>query len=137
MVDPDKVYLMTKAALFEEKEQKNALKTVSFRRKDYIFYHMLIVMLSASVGYAMIVGGVLFLVIMANDLLVLSVGEMLLILAGVILGYIVLLIIYYMVSHKYYGERHVKARQEVKKYQMILKQLSDLVDKEEKQEQKA
>ena len=28
MVDPDKVYLMTKAALFEEKEQKNALKTV-------------------------------------------------------------------------------------------------------------
>lgn len=137
MVDPDKVYLMTKAALFEEKEQKNALKTVSFRRKDYIFYHMLIVMVAATVGYAMLVGVVLFLVIMANDLLVLNVGEMLLILAGVILGYVVLLIIYYMVAHKYYGEKHVKARQEVKKYQIVLRQLSDLVDKEEKQELKS
>ncbi len=133
MVDPDKVYLMTKAAQFEDKEQKNALKTVSFRRKDYIFYHMLIVMVSATVGYAMLVGMVLFLVIMANDLLVLNVGEMFLILAGVLLGYAVLLIIYYMVSHKYYGEKHVKARQEVKKYQQVLKQLSELVETEEKQ----
>ena len=126
MVNTDKVYLMTQAAIFEQKEKNNALKVVTYRRKDYILSHMLLVMLSASVAYFVLVAAVMFMVIMAYEQIVLNVGEMVLIIAGVLLGYIVLLIVYYMVSHKYYGEKHVKARQNVRKYLAILKAIQDM-----------
>ena len=126
MVNTDKVYLMTQAAIFEQKEKNNALKVVTYRRKDYILSHMLLVMLSASVAYFVLVAAVMFMVIMAYEQIVLNVGEMVLIIAGVLLGYIVLLIVYYMVSHKYYGEKHVKARQDVRKYLAILKAIQDM-----------
>lgn len=126
MVNTDKVYLMTQAAIFEQKEKNNALKVVTYRRKDYILSHMLLVMLSASVAYFVLVAAVMFMVIMAYEQIVLNVGEMVLIIAGVLLGYIVLLIVYYMVSHKYYGEKHVKARQDVRKYLAILKAIQEM-----------
>ena len=133
MVDSEKVYLMTKAALFEQKEEKGALKIVSYRRKDYILYHMLLVMLSATVAYGIFVGLLLFMVIMANESIVLNVGEMLMILFGVIAGYAIVLIFYFLVSHKYFGEKHVKARQDVKKYVIMLNQLKEYRDRLEKQ----
>ena len=126
MVNTDKVYLMTQAAIFEQKEKNNALKVVTYRRKDYILSHMLLVMLSASVAYFVLVAAVMFMIIMAYEQIVLNVGEMVLIIAGVLLGYIVLLIVYYMVSHKYYGEKHVKARQDVRKYLAILKAIQEM-----------
>ena len=126
MVNTDKVYLMTQAAIFEQKEKNNALKVVTYRRKDYILSHVLLVMLSASVAYFVLVAAVMFMVIMAYEQIVLNVGEMVLIIAGVLLGYIVLLIVYYMVSHKYYGEKHVKARQDVRKYLAILKAIQEM-----------
>ena len=124
---------MTKAALFEQKEEKGALKIVSYRRKDYILYHMLLVMLSATVAYGIFVGLLLFMVIMANESIVLNVGEMLMILFGVIAGYAIVLIFYFLVSHKYFGEKHVKARQDVKKYVIMLNQLKEYRDRLEKQ----
>ena len=123
MVDPEKVRLMTQAAIFEQKERNDALRIVSFRRKDYIVYHMLGVMLAATIAYFTLVGAMFFMIIMAYEEIVLSVGQMILILAGVALGYLVILGIYYVVSHKYYGEKHVRARKEVVKYLAILREL--------------
>ena len=123
MVDPEKVRLMTQAAIFEQKERNDALRIVSFRRKDYIVYHMLGVMLAATIAYFTLVGAMFFMIIMAYEEIVLSVGQMILILAGVALGYLVILGIYYVVSHKYYGEKHVRARKEVVRYLAILHEL--------------
>lgn len=126
MVDVDKVYLMTKAALFEKKEEKGAIKVVGYRRKDYILYHMLLVFLSVSAAYALIVGTIFFMIVMAHDEIVLNVGEMLVITLGIIVIYLVVMVIYYMISHKYYGEKHVRARQAVKTYLGDLRALEHL-----------
>ncbi|MBO4410731.1 MAG: hypothetical protein IKY02_02250 [Lachnospiraceae bacterium] len=132
MVDPEKVYLMTKAAAFEKREAKNALRIVNYRRKDYILSRMLLVLLSATIAYAILVGTVIFLVIMANEALVLSVTEMVFILLAILAGYIVVLLFYYVVSHKFYGERHVKARREVKQYLTVLHALNRIQEEQSK-----
>lgn len=124
MIQPEKVYLMTKAAAFEKREAHRALKIVNYRRKDYILSRMLLVLLSVTIAYAILVATAIFLVIMANDSLVLSVMEMVFILLGIIAGYVVVLLFYYVVSHKFYGERHLKARRDVKKYLAVINALN-------------
>ena len=133
MINTQQVYLMTKAAIFEDKEKNGALKIVSYRRQDYILYHMLFIMLSVTFAYAIFVGAVLFMIVMAYESLILNTAQMVLILIAIILGYIIVLTIYYMISHKYYGEKHVKARQDVLKYLSLLRQIRDLQDEQERQ----
>ena len=130
MVNTDKVYLMTKAAIFEEKEQNGAIKIVTYRRQDYILYHMLLILLSASLGYFILVGTVMFMVVMAYDSIVLNVSQMIIILLAVVVGYILVLVAYYIISHKYYGDKHVKARQDIRQYLNIIRALRALEEEE-------
>lgn len=133
MVNIDKVYLMTKAAIFE-KRQKDVLSIVTYRRKDYILYHMLGVMLAVTAAYAVIVGTILFMIVMAYEELILNTAEALVIVIGVILIYMILLVIYYLLSHKYYGEKHVAARHAVTEYLSYLRGIKELEADEEEQE---
>ncbi len=137
MINTVRIYLMTKAAIFEDKEQNQALKIVSYRRQDYILYHMLFIMLSVTGAYAILVGAVLFMIVMAYESLILNTAQMVLILIAIILGYIIVLTAYYMISHKYYGEKHVRARQEVLKYLSVLRQLRDLQEEEDRKNQES
>ena len=129
MVNIDKVYLMTKAAIFEER-QKDVLSIVTYRRKDYILY----VMLAVTAAYAVIVGTILFMIVMAYEELILNTAEALVIVIGVILIYMILLVIYYLLSHKYYGEKHVAARHAVTEYLSYLRGIKELEADEEEQE---
>ena len=129
MVAKDRLYQMTKAAVFEQKEQKRALRIVNYRRRDYILSRMLLVLLSVSVAYAVLVAAVMFMIIMAYESLILNVGQMILIAAAILVGYGLVLAFYYVVSHKYFGEKHVKACRDVKEYLRILKAI-EKIDKE-------
>jgi len=126
MVNEERVYLMTKAALFEKKERKEALRIISYRRKDYILSRMLLTLLAVSVAYALLVAAGIFLVIMGSDTIVLNTPQMIMIGIIVIAVYIVVLIFYFTVSHKYFGERHVRARKEVRKYLSVLRALEKM-----------
>jgi len=126
MIDMNKVYYMTEAAIFEQKEKNESLKIIQYRRKDYILSHIILVFLSVTAAYTILVGLVLFLIIMAHDEIVLNVSQMVVILVGIVLLYLVILAFYYVVSHKYYGDKHVRARQKVKNYLDILRELEAL-----------
>lgn len=130
MVNTEKVYYMTKAAVFEQKEAKNALRIVSYRRKDYVLSHMLLALLAVSAAYAILVGSFLFLIVMGSDSVILNVSQMVLIIIAIVLGYALVLVFYYVISHKFYGEKHLKARQDVKGYLKIMKQI-DRINEEE------
>ena len=129
MVAKDRLYQMTKAAVFEQKEQKRALRIVNYRRRDYILSRMLLVLLSVSVAYAVLVAAIMFMIIMAYESLILNVGQMVLIAAGILVGYGLVLAFYYVVSHKYFGEKHVQACRDVKEYLKTLKAI-EKIDKE-------
>ena len=130
MVNTEKVRLMTKAAIFEGKEKNGAIRIVSFRRKDYIRYHMLFIMLSVTLAYAILVGAGFFMIVMAYDTLVLNISELILTLVILLIVYTLLLIFYYVVSHKYYGEKHIRARMEIGNYLLILKALREISENE-------
>ncbi|MBQ6542640.1 MAG: hypothetical protein IJL73_09240 [Lachnospiraceae bacterium] len=132
MVSKERLYQMTKAAVFEQKEKKRALRIVNYRRRDYILSRMLLVLLSVSVAYAVLIAAILFMIIMAYESLVLNVGEMILIIAGILIGYGLVLAFYYVVSHKYYGEKHVKACRDVKEYLRTLKNIEKIDRDQEK-----
>lgn len=110
MINKEKVYLMTKAAVFEKKEQKNALRIVSYRRKDYVQSRMLLALLSVSCAYAIFIGTIMFLIVMAFESVILNLTQMVFILIAIVLGYALVLAFYYVIAHKHYGEKHVKAR---------------------------
>ncbi|MBR3436714.1 MAG: hypothetical protein IKG97_03045 [Lachnospiraceae bacterium] len=135
MVSKERLYQMTKAAVFEQKEQKRALRIVNYRRRDYILSRMLLVLLSVSIAYAVLVAAILFMVIMAYESLILNVGQMILIVAGILIGYGLVLAFYYVVSHKYFGEKHVKACRDVKEYLRTLKAI-EKIDREQEKAQK-
>ncbi len=128
MVNPEKVRLMTKAAIFEKAEAQKTIQIVSYRRKDYILSRMLLVLLSATVGYFIIVGGLLFMIVMAYESIVLNTRQMILVIIAVLFFYAVVLIFYYMLSHKIYGERHVKARRDVRRYLLTMKKLQAMTE---------
>ena len=52
-----------------------------------------------------------------------------LIVAAILVGYGLVLAFYYVVSHKYFGEKHVKACRDVKEYLRTLKAI-EKIDKE-------
>ena len=135
MVSKDRLYQMTKAAVFEQKEQKRALRIVNYRRRDYILSRMLLVLLSVSIAYAVLVAAILFMIIMAYESLILNVGQMVLIIAGILLGYGLVLVFYYVISHKYFGEKHVKACRDVKEYLRTLKAI-EKIDRDQEKAQK-
>ncbi len=125
MVNAEKVYLMTQAAIFEEHEKDGAIKIVTYRRRDYILYHMLLVMFAATVAFALLVGVILLVTIMAHEEFVLNVAELIAIGAGVLIAYVLMMIAYFIFSHKHFGEKHVKARQDVKSYLFLLRKLEE------------
>ena len=135
MVSKERLYQMTKAAVFQQKEQKRALRIVNYRRRDYILSRMLLVLLSVSIAYAVLVAAILFMVIMAYESLILNVGQMILIVAGILIGYGLVLAFYYVVSHKYFGEKHVKACRDVKEYLRTLKAI-EKIDRDQEKAQK-
>ena len=136
MVSKDRLYQMTKAAVFEQKEQKRALRIVNYRRRDYILSRMLLVLLSVSIAYAVLVAAVMFMIIMAYESLILNVGQMILIIAGILIGYGLVLVFYYVISHKYFGEKHVKACRDVKEYLRTLKAI-EKIDRDQERAQRA
>ena len=132
MVNEEKVYLMTKAALFEKKEKTNALRVVSYRRKDYVLSRMLLTLFAVTVAYAILIAALFFVIIMASDTIVLNVRQMVMIAILIAAGYVVVLAFYYTVSHKYFGERHVRARKEVRRYLSVLRGLQKLESGQER-----
>ena len=77
----------------------------------------------------------MFMIIMAYESLILNVGQMILIIAGILIGYGLVLVFYYVISHKYFGEKHVKACRDVKDYLRILKTI-EKIDRDKEKAQK-
>ena len=86
-------------------------------------------------AFSVLVAAIMFMIIMAYESLILNVGQMILIIAGILIGYGLVLVFYYVISHKYFGEKHVKACRDVKDYLRILKTI-EKIDRDKEKAQK-
>lgn len=131
MVNEEKIKLMNKMALYEEKYGQEDFKIASFYRKDYVSYQTIFTVIWVTIGYVILFGIIaaafmdlflekasLFLVVMV-------------ILAAVIL-YLILAVSYGLFASRFYQKKHNRAKGRVKRYNRMLMQLEKFYSKERK-----
>ncbi|MCM1160304.1 MAG: hypothetical protein NC412_03680 [Roseburia sp.] len=131
MLNEERIKLMTKMAAYEENEGRRNMVTGSYFRGDYIEFHMLRSVISATLAY-----GVLFAMYIYYDFetFMQNIYKMDLIAFGkdVLLYYFIFVVAYAVISYIVYSYRYSKAKKSLKRYFYNLKQLSALYELESK-----
>ena len=131
MLNEERVKLMTKMAAYEKKQGSKDFRISAYFRNDYAGMNVVGTLIWVTIGYIVLVvlAGVTLLDVLMNNL---QFRTLIVLGAGVILGYIVILILYGIISSEIYKRRHDAARERVKKYSRDLSLLKKLYKKEKR-----
>ena len=127
MLNNRKIRLMTKIALYEEKETKKALRTNQYYKWDYISFHVLKVLLSVTVCFA--VGFLMWGVYHAEAILTeASIAQIFHMAKLLLLLYGLMAVAYLIISFVIYQERYQKIQKGLRRYHAYLKKLDQFYD---------
>lgn len=131
MLDERKVKLMTRLALYEQAQGREDFKISEYYRKDYVGMHILFSIFWSTIGYVCAAGLIVLaaLKFLMNNM---SMGLLLTLGAGAVVGYLVVVIVYAVITSHIYNQKHKDARQRVKKYNHDLTRLLKMYEKERK-----
>ena len=129
MLNEERVKLMVQLASYEEKKGKEDFKVSSYYKKDYVSFHRLATMIWTTIGYGMIVG-LLGVIYMDQILEGLTLAKAIILLIAILAVYLVVMIVYWLASVRFYQKKHSEARARVKKYSHNLLVLNKLYEKE-------
>ena len=131
MLDERKVKLMTKMALYEQKEGKEDFKVSAYYRKDYASVHTIYSILWMTVGYILLIVLIGF---AAMDSLTanMTLAVIVLLTGSIIIGYFLVVFIGGVASHQFYNNKQQEARSRVKKYNHHLIRLLKMYEKEKR-----
>ena len=129
MLNEERVKLMVQLASYEQKEGKEDFKVSSYYKKDYVSFHRLATMIWTTIGYGMIVG-LLGVIYMDQILEGLTLAKAIILLIAILAVYLVVMIVYWLASGRFYHKKHSEARARVKKYSHNLLVLNKLYEKE-------
>lgn len=130
MLNEEKVKLMTRMAMYEEKQGKEDFKISAYYKKDYSSFQTIITILWVTVGYAIAVGvGAVAFADLILEKLNMAFIIMLVFCIGA--GYIALLFLYGIVAYRFYQKKHTNARTRVKKYNHDLARLNRMYERED------
>lgn len=120
---------MTRLAMYEENQGKEDFKISAYYRRDYTSMHVLSSVIWVSVGYAC---AVVLAVLAGMETLLGKMSNSLAVILGVaiLIGYLVLVILYAVITRHMYNHKHRKARHRVKKYNHDLTILLKMYKKE-------
>lgn len=130
MIDPKKVQIMTKMAVFEKREEEDALKITKYERLDYVRIEVLKMFLCVSVGYVILLG-MLAVYHMEELLEQAAVMDFSFWIGRIAAGYVGLLLVYGTIGIVAYYVRHKRARRVVKEYDRRLHILRKYYRKQE------
>ncbi len=122
MLNEEKIKTMSRAAIFEHNHHQTALYAHGFYKRDYLLYHMLQTLFCVTGAFLTICVTVFLAVVEISPELIMKIdAEVVLISLGMI--YIIILVVYLMISFFVYRARYDREEKEVKKYQGMLKTL--------------
>ena len=123
MLNNEKIILMTKLSLYEQKNQKKEIKTGKYFKSDYMLLKMLGSFISVTIGYLLCLG-VWFMYssdqVLAN---MTTLGRFTGFIVFIILIYVIVTIIYMIFSYAFYSHRFRTIRKNLKEYNGDLKTL--------------
>ena len=91
MINEEKIKLMNKMAMYEEKQGQEDFKISSYHKKDYTSFQTILTLIWVTIGYALIIG---VLAVVFLDMILENLGLLMLavIAAAILIVYIVLII---------------------------------------------
>ncbi|MBH1940377.1 hypothetical protein I5677_05635 [Mobilitalea sibirica] len=129
MLNNKKIRLMTKLAVYENKEGKEDIRLSKYYKTDYVRYQILKSIISATIGYALILFMIFlyemeYLIRHAVDLDYKTLGTYIL---GI---YIIFVAVYGLGSAIGYSMKYDASRKKLAKYYKLLKRLNKLYNEE-------
>ena len=123
MLNNEKIILMTKLSLYEQKNQKKEITTGKYFKSDYMLIKMLGSFASVTVGYLLSI--VLWFLYSSDRMLakMTTTGNFIGIAVILVIVYVVLCIIYMVFSYAFFSHRFRKIRKNLKEYNGDLKTL--------------
>lgn len=136
MVDEEKVKLMTRMAIYEKREGKNAIEQTSYFKRDYVNYNVLKSMIWGLIGFLLIVGLICAMNIesVVEDILDANYKSIAIMLACFLGGF---LLCYYFITRILYSYRYDKMRHGVSNYRKGLKRLRQIYNEKDKEVEQA
>ncbi len=123
MLNEERIMKMSRMAMFEKGRKKACLKISSYYKKDYITIQTIMTLLWCTLGYLIILGGVLALQL--EDYLYELTAEFLQEIAVLVVGsYCVTLVIFGGIAVLYYGVKYQRALKVAREYYKALGELS-------------
>ena len=134
MLNNDKIRLMTKLALYEQKEGKKNIAGGKYYRSDYVSLAMINSAIIATLAYILILGSIV-LVNIETVLSVMTAFDMLELGRIVVVAYIIYMLIYLTITYIISRLRYDDIKSELKSYDNNLKELYTIYKKEEENTQ--
>lgn len=129
MVDQKKVRLLTKAAVVERNEERNALRINQYLKSDYISFHMIQNAVTFTIAYA--VGVCWYIFYKAEQMeAAVNLGEFKELMVRIGIVYAICFVLFELISLFYFWKRYDKAREQSREYGKILKRIRRLQDEE-------
>lgn len=132
MVDPKKVQIMTKLAVFEKREAEQALLITKYERLDYVRIQLLKMIISVTIGYLILLG-VIAVYQLEYILEHITTNEVSVWIKDSLIGYVGLLIFYTLIGIVAYHVRYRRARRKVKEYDRGLHSLRKYYRRQEQE----
>lgn len=130
MLNNEKIILMTKLSLYEQKNQKKEITTGKYFKSDYMLIKMLGSFASVTVGYLLSI--VLWFLYSSDHMLanMTTTGNFIGIIVILVIVYAVLCITYMVFSYAFFSHRFRKIRKNLKEYNGDLKTLHRIQEQE-------
>lgn len=129
MLNTNKVRLMTKLALYENKEGKEDIRLSKYYKTDYVRYQVIKTLICATIGYGLILG--LVFIYKSEYLIRYAVSLDYKTLGMYILGfYIMIVTVYGLGSFVGYSIKYDKSRKKLGRYFKLLKRLERIYNEE-------
>lgn len=123
MLNNEKIILMTKLSLYEQKNQKKEIKSSRYFKGDYMSLKMLSSFVCVTLGYLLCL--VLWFMYRSDKVIagLTTTGRLIALVVVLVLAYIIVTVLYMIFSYAFYSHRFKRIRNNLKEYNGDLKTL--------------
>ncbi len=130
MINQEKVRIMTKCACYEKHNSKKELQLAGYFKKDYVKLQLLKTIFSVIIAAALL-SGIVILAYYEQLFKLINQFELKNISIMVITAFLVLLVVYYIISRMIYVRQFDRAKKGIRRYYRDLKKLQSLYNNEQ------
>lgn len=131
MINEEKVKIMTKLAMYEQGKGRKHLPVSKYYRSDYIGLALIKNFFLVTIGYVLIVAAV---AVYFGEYLLENIHKMNIVALGayVLIGYVIALVGYSILTYIQYSVRYYRAKKSVREYYSQLTELNKIYAREDK-----